>query len=783
MSFVYGEKTALEPSSQAKRRVCLHLEGRVQGVGFRPYVNRLAIELGLKGWVANSGNGVTVDIEGAHAMVGDFLQRLPAQLPPLARVDRVQSENQPLVGHTSFTIRQSMSGAEPTALVLPDMATCDDCLAEILTPTNRRYQYPFTNCTNCGPRFSILERLPYDRANTTMRLFPMCGSCQTEYDTPADRRFHAQPNACPDCGPQLVLLNPEGTKVADRHRALLAAADGLRDGQVVALKGLGGFQLLMDARNSDAVADLRHRKGRPDKPFAVMMPSLNFADAYCEISAPERCLLTSPQAPIVLLSRRQEPLNGLADISPVVAPNNPLLGAMLPYTPLHHLLMCDLGFPIIATSGNISGEPMMTGEEEALKQLHGIAGLFLVHDRPIASALDDSVVRVIADRGSVLRRARGYAPHPVALPQPAPRLLALGGHQKSAIAMTIGSQVIGGSYGGDLDSAQARKAFQRSIDHLSGLYPARPEAVTCDCHPDYYTTRAAQNCGTKVIAVQHHIAHIAACMAENNIEGPVLGVAWDGTGYGSDGTIWGGEFITVDGTATRRAGHLLPFPLPGGEKAISEPRRAAIGLLYTLCGKDVLADTDLQTIQSFSTTELKVLGQMLTRNLNTPLTSSIGRLFDAVASLTGLVQKSSFEGQAAMALEFATDKSDKQASYHFATDPLENNEDQPFIVDWRPMLRDLLADIKRDVPITHIANAFHDALINAIVEMAVHVGEARVVLTGGCFQNRYLAEGAIDRLRQAGFTPYWHQHIPTNDGGLALGQAFWATRLLRSGAA
>jgi hydrogenase maturation protein HypF len=783
MSFAYKKDTTLEPPPQAKRHICLQLEGRVQGVGFRPYVNRLALDLGLKGWVANSGAGVTVDIEGPRATVEEFLHRLPAQLPPLARLDRIHSENRSLAGHTSFTIRQSMNGAEPTALVLPDMATCDDCLAEILAPSNRRYQYPFTNCTNCGPRFSILEQLPYDRANTTMRLFPMCGACQTEYDTPADRRFHAQPNACPDCGPQLTLLTADGTKIADRHGALLAAVEGLRDGQIVALKGLGGFQLLVDARNDNAVANLRHRKGRPDKPFAVMMPTLDLAEAYCEISAPKRDLLTSPQAPIVLLSERQEPTNGLADISPMVAPSNPLLGVMLPYTPLHHLLMRELGFPIVATSGNISGDPMLTDEEDALTQLNNIAGLFLVHDRPIASALDDSVVRIIADRSSMLRRARGYAPHPVALQQDAPTLLALGGHLKSTIAMTIGSQAIGGSHIGDLDSARAREAFQRSIDHLSGLHPAPPEAVACDCHPDYYTTRAARNYGTKVIAVQHHIAHIAACMAENNIEGPVLGVAWDGTGYGTDGTIWGGEFITVNGTATRRAGHLLPFPLPGGEKAISEPRRTAIGLLYRLCGEDALADTDLPPIQSFSTAELKVLRQMLTRNVNTPLTSSIGRLFDAVASLTGLVQKTSFEGQAAMALEFAADGNTKQTSYRFAIDPTGTNEDQPLIVDWRPMLRDLLADIKRGIPITHMANAFHDALINAIVEMAELVGETRVVLTGGCFQNRYLAEGAIGRLRQAGFTPYWHQHIPTNDGGLALGQAFWAARLLQSGAA
>ncbi len=501
---------ALRETAPAICRVRLELEGLVQGVGFRPYVNRLALSLGLTGWVANSGDGVTVEVEGARHTIEAFRRRLPSDLPPLARLDRSRETELVRYGYTSFTIRRSICANEPTALVLPDIATCDDCLREIFEPTDRRYRYPFTNCTNCGPRYSILDALPYDRSNTTMRHFRMCAACRAEYANPLDRRFHAQPNACPECGPQLALLDPAGVRLAHRHMAIVAAADRLRDGKVVALKGLGGFQLLADARDADAVTELRRRKGRPDKPFAIMAPSLALAEAFCEISDVERELLASPEAPIVLLRRRPHPRGSERELAAQIAPSNPLLGVMLPYTPLHHLLLRELGFPVVATSGNLSDEPMVTEEDEALERLKGIADLFLTHDRPIASAIDDSVVRIMAGRKLTLRRARGYAPLPVALPRPAPALLALGGHLKSAAAATSGSRVLVGPHIGDLDTAAARQAYNKAAGHLRGLHAVRPTAVACDRHPDYYTSDVARRSTMKVIPVQHHLAHIVA---------------------------------------------------------------------------------------------------------------------------------------------------------------------------------------------------------------------------------------------------------------------------------
>lgn len=767
----------------AERRVRLQLEGLVQGVGFRPSIHRLASSLGLNGWVANSSLGVTIDIEGAGQAVDVFLGRLNAQLPPLARVDRMQTDEMPLAGYEAFRICESTSEAERTALVLPDIATCGDCRSEISDPANRRCLYPFTNCTNCGPRFSILKALPYDRVNTTMNQFEMCTACRAEFENPADRRFHAQPNACPDCGPQLALLDAGGAKLAERHDALLSAVEALRRGEILALKGLGGFQLLVDARNDKAIAELRRRKVRSEKPFALMAPSLTFIETVCHVSKIERELLTTPFAPIVLLKRRVPPIKENRLPVELIAPANRMFGFMLPYTPLHHLLMREFGSPVIATSGNHSNEPITTDDTEALDRLKHIADLYLTHDRPIACALDDSVVRVMARRPLVLRRARGYAPLSLELNRNVPAMLALGGHLKSAAAVTSGSHIVLGPHVGDLDTAIARKAHQVTIDRLQGLYSSDPVAIACDYHPDYHTTHMAKRSDVKVVEVQHHIAHIAACIAENDVEGPVLGVAWDGTGYGSDGTIWGGEFIVVDDASARRAAHLLPFRLPGGEKAVSEPRRAAIGVLFELLGEAALDNDQSEPNRSFSETERRILARMLAANLNAPYTTSIGRLFDATASILGLVQKTSFEGQAPMALEFALDQHPPLKRYALAIEPRSAFSDRPLVLDWRPMMQALLDDIAAGAPISDMVAAFHNGLIDAIIVVARHVGETRVVLTGGCFQNRYLTEAAVKRLVQQGFEPFWHQHVPPNDGGLALGQAVWAARLLESGVA
>jgi hydrogenase maturation protein HypF len=629
-----------------------------------------------------------------------------------------------------------------------------------------------------------VNSLPYDRPNTTMGDFAMCARCRAEYEDGGDRRFHAQPIACPECGPRLRLLDPGAGEIATGHEALLLAAEAVRRGRIVALKGLGGFQLLADARDGQAVAELRRRKRRPDKPFAVMMPSLDAARAYCRIGALERGLLTSAEAPITLLRRRPVPRDGLPELAPSVAPANPLLGVMLPYTPLHHLLLRELGFAVVATSGNLSDEPIATDEDEALSRLGAIADLFLSHDRPIARPLDDSVVRTMAGRPLVLRRARGYAPFPMALKGPARRLLALGGHLKAAPAVAVGSRIIVGPHVGDLETAPARRAFDSSVRDLTGMYAVRPEAVVCDAHPDYHTTRVAGRSGARVIAVQHHLAHVAACMAENGIAGDrALGVAWDGTGYGEDGTIWGGEFLRIDGARARRIGHFLPFALPGGEKAAREPRRAALGLLHEVLGEAALAEESLAPVGSFSPQERKILSRMLAGGMNTPRTSSVGRLFDAVASLMGLLHRTSFEGQAAMALEFAAGRGRGERRYGLGIEPAPGAGPGPFVLDWRPMVRGLLIDLKDGVPSAVISGAFHEALIEAILAIALRAGESRVVLTGGCFQNRLLTEGAVARLRGAGFDPVWHRHVPPNDGGLALGQAAWAARILERGEA
>lgn len=782
MTAVQASFTPVSPGSgKQRRRVCLQLEGLVQGVGFRPYVHRLALSLGLEGWVANSSLGVTIDIEGTGWAINSFLSRITSQLPPLAHVNRMRTDELPLTHHSDFKICESISEPTKAALVLPDIATCDDCLMDILDSSNRRYLYPFTNCTNCGPRFSILSALPYDRANTTMNRFEMCVACRAEFESSTDRRFHAQPIACPDCGPQLTLLDTYGEVLTKGHEALLGAVKELRYGKILALKGLGGFQLLVDARNENAIIELRRRKMRPHKPFALMAPSLSFIEALCNVSEIERELLTAPYAPIVLLRRRDYSINDHFLPIELIAPANRLLGFMLPNTPLHHLLMRDFSFPVIATSGNLSNEPIAIDETEALDRLKEIADLYLTHDRPIACPLDDSVIRVMSERPLTLRHARGYAPLTVKLNKTSPGLLALGGHLKSAAAIASGSQIVLGPHVGDLDTATARKTYANTVNRLKDLHSIDPAIVVCDCHPDFHSSHFARQSSMQVVEVQHHIAHIASCMAENEVDGPVLGVAWDGAGYGGDGTIWGGEFIVVDGPSSQRVAHLLPFRLPGGEKAVSEPRRSAIGVLFEAFGVIALNNEQFEPIRSFSARERRILVQMLTRNLNAPYTSSVGRLFDATASLLGLVQRTTFEGQAAMALEFSLDESFPSRRYDCTVEASKDVADNPLILDWRPMIQALLDDIARGAATSHMAAAFHNGLVEAIATVAKHIGIPTVVLTGGCFQNKYLAEAVVKRLLQERFEPVWHQHVPPNDGGLALGQAVWAARLLQHG--
>lgn len=749
-----------------RRRI--QLKGLLQGVGFRPFVFRLATDLGLSGAVWNEPAGVTIEIEGARPNLETFLLRIEQERPVHAVIDRIDSTPLDPIGEARFEIRESdRAGARETS-VPPDLATCADCLRETLDPANRRYRYPFTNCTHCGPRFSMIESLPYDRANISMRHFQMCESCRAEYENPADRRFHAEPNACPACGPHLELWEPDGAVRASHDAALLGAADALRQGKIVAVKGLGGFHLMVDARNEEAVQRLRQRKKREAKPFALIFPTLASVGTACRLSELEARLLLSPESPIVLLKK-----SAPSTIAFSVAPDNPYLGVLLPYTPLHHLLMAELGFPVVATSGNRSEEPICTDENDALRRLAGIADLFLIHNRPIVRPLDDSVVRVIAGRPLISRRARGYAPLSFQLGTNR-SLLAVGGHLKNTVAVSAGGRITLSQHLGDLDNTETDRTYRQAIADLKKLYHHSPDAVVCDLHPDYRSTQFARETGLPLHPVQHHYAHLLSCMAEHRLEGPLLGIAWDGSGLGLDGTLWGGEFLKIDERSFQRAAHFRTFRLPGGERAMREPRRSALGLLYEAFGDRAFEGRI--ALSAFNAEERRILKKMLETGVNAPLTSSVGRLFDAVASLLGLRQTNRFEGEAAMALEFACEGIETEEAYPFRI--LERGTPKaPLIIDWAPLIESILGELEQSCPIGEIAALFHNTLSEIMVSVARRIGEEKVVLTGGCFQNKVLTERAMMRLSAEGFQPYRHQQIPSNDGGLAVGQILAALRI------
>lgn len=761
------------PDRQDIVRLRVTARGAVQGVGFRPFIYRLARSLGLRGWVLNSPQGVFIEVDGPKPVLDEFLLRINSEKPPRSSIQSLESSVHDAAGFDSFVIRESLHEGERGAIILPDIATCHDCLHEIFDSGDRRYLYPFTNCTNCGPRYSIIDALPYDRQFTSMRKFTMCPECRAEYEDPLNRRFHAQPNACPACGPSLELWDHEGDVVANHHLAVQVAAEVLRTGGIIAMKGLGGFHLLADARNEDAVRRLRTKKHREEKPLAIMAPSLEAVRDCCMVSDLEARLLASPESPIVLLRRRP----GRLPLALSVAPSNPFLGTMLPYTPLHHILMRELGFSIVATSGNRSDEPICTDEDEALRRLHDIADMFLVHNRPIVRHVDDSVTRVLLGREQILRRARGYAPLPLEVENPGRRsLLAVGAHLKNSVALTVGSQIVTSQHIGDLSTQEAHRAFVQVVDNLSRIYSVVPEAIVSDMHPDYLSTRYASTGAVEHLEVQHHFAHVASCMADNQLTGPVLGVSWDGTGFGTDRTIWGGEFLLADAGDFQRTATLGSFALPGGDASIKQPRRTCIGVLYELFGTELFERTDLAPVTSFSRNQLYVLRTMLDRRINSPRTTSAGRLFDAISSLIGLRQECAFEGQAAMELEFLAMTSTSAGEYPVEIVSAIRNDryDPAYIVDWKPMVRAIIDDLSNGTQKAHIAAKFHHTLAALIVGVARHSGIGRVVLTGGCFQNGLLTRLAADRLVEAHFQPYWHQRIPPNDGGIATGQAFAA---------
>jgi len=746
----------------------IRIRGIVQGIGFRPFVYRLAHRFQLHGHVRNTSEGVLVEVEGAPHTIEQFLAGVAGEYPRFAQIDETLVTDLEPTGETGFAVRESIGKQAQFALVSPDLATCEDCRRDVSDPRNRRYRYPFTNCTNCGPRYTIIRDIPYDRPVTTMAPFRMCAACQAEYDDPADRRFHAQPNACPACGPSLTLDPPAGPAAG----FLREARRRLASGDVLAIKGLGGFQLTCDAENDAAVQLLRRRKRRSDKPFALMAPNVEAIERFCQVSEADRNALESVQRPIVILPRRAD-----ARISAAVAPDNNTLGVMLPYTPLHHLLFADSVRALVMTSGNLSEEPIVTDNDEARVRLAPVADSFLLHNRDIYMRVDDSVVRHLEGRTRVLRRARGYAPFPVDLGMELPEVLACGGELKNTFCLTKGRYALLSQHIGDLENYETLEFFRETLEQMKKLFRVEPRVVAYDLHPDYLSTRFARELPrVDRIGVQHHHAHIAACMAENHLRDRVIGVAFDGTGYGTDGQIWGGEFLLADLTAFERRAHFRYVPLPGGDQAIREPWRVALSyLIDTFGGRQ--AWPDLPWFDAIQPKKLDLTETIIRRRVNTVQTSSCGRLFDAVASILGLRHQVNFEGQAAIQLEMIAEPG-REDCY-----PFEIESGEPWQVDMRPAIREIAADVRRCAPAA-ISARFHNTIAAVIVEVCRRLRAAekrnRVCLSGGAFQNAYLLTRAATGLRNGGFEVFLHSAVPPNDGGLSLGQALIAGRLTRS---
>jgi len=763
----------------------VHITGIVQGVGFRPFVYNLATRLGLKGWVRNTSAGVDIEAEGEEATLREFLRLLRDSAPPLARIDSLTFVWRGPNGRFS-TFEILHSEAQPAAFqpISPDVSICADCLRELFDPTDRRYRYPFINCTNCGPRFTIIQDIPYDRPNTTMAVFSLCPDCQREYADPTDRRFHAQPVACPRCGPKVWLEMADSEIRSQNDDAILETRRLLLEGKIVAIKGLGGFHLACDATNPQAVAELRRRKLRLDKPFALMMPDLQTVERHCFLSQAERELLTSAARPIVLLSRRPE-----SNIADEVAPHQRTLGVMLPYTPLHYLLFVaphhqPLTFdlpPLVMTSGNLAEEPIATVNDDARQRLSSLADAFLMHNREIHMRCDDSVVRWIGDQGAEtiypIRRSRGYAPFPLKLPWNAPPLLASGAELKNTFCLTHENYAFLSHHIGDMENYETLRSFEEGVQHFERLFRVQPVALACDLHPDYLATRyalaRAERENLPLVRVQHHHAHIAACMAEHGLDGsrPVIGLACDGTGYGEDGAIWGGEILLSDYRSFQRLAHLEYFPLPGGDAAIRKPARTALALLWAL---GLEWDEALPAVAEFCASDRTLLRTQLEKRLNTPPASSLGRLFDAAAALTGVRQTVNYEAQAAIEFEAWVDSTEGGA-YPFGLDQAE--------IRLRAAFEALIGDVLAGVALPKIAARFHNGLAEvfrvAVKRFAAETGIYEVVLSGGVWQNITLLRRTLALLQEEGFVVYLHQKVPTNDGGLALGQAAVAAARLR----
>ena len=760
----------------------IDVSGIVQGVGFRPYVYRLATGRHLKGTIHNTPAGVTIEIQGPAETVQDFVEHLPAEAPPLARITSLavhelpchpaQIDSLQIDGDQDFRIVHSHEGEEIRTLISPDVAICPDCLRELFDPSDRRYRYPFINCTNCGPRFTIIRDIPYDRPSTSMAIFPMCPACLGEYENPLDRRFHAQPNACWQCGPRVELWDKAGRRIECRD-AIAEAISGLHAGLVVAVKGLGGFHLAVDATNAAAVALLRQRKRRVEKPFAVMVPDQQAAAEICELDGTAATVLQSIQRPIVLLPKKRSGL-----IPDAVAPFNRYLGIFLPYTPLHYLLLAEGGFnALVMTSGNLSEEPIAIDNREAIHRLNGLTDYFLVHNRDILLRCDDSVVRVAGGVTRHLRRSRGFVPVPVFLKDDQPSVLAVGGELKNTICLTKGKHAFLSQHVGDLENVESYSFFHEAIRHLEQILEIKPEIIAYDLHPDYFSTKwALQQSGAQLVAVQHHHAHIASCMAENHLEGRVIGFALDGTGYGSDGKIWGGEVLIAGYEDFERAAHFEYVPLPGGAAAIREPWRMAVSYLAHHFGRDFV-NLDLPFVRQLNRSKVDFLLRMIEQGVNSPLTSSCGRLFDAVAALIGIRQQVNYEAQAAIELEMAIASSADETGY-----PLDLVPDgHKWIISTRPLFDALLHDLGQNLPVPAISQRFHHGLVGGFVQLATLLRRKtalnRVCLSGGTFHNVYLSQGLEAYLAKAGFEVFTQKEVPSGDGGLSLGQALVAGTL------
>lgn len=752
------------------QRIRITAEGIVQGVGFRPFIYSLARRHELSGFVLNNPRGVWIEVEGEESALKAFSQGIQREAPPLARIERLEMERLPRVGFQDFEIRESRGDSERLVLISPDVSICPACLRELFDPKDRRYRYPFINCTHCGPRFTIIVDVPYDRDKTTMKIFPMCPDCRREYEDPSDRRFHAQPNACPICGPQMRLLDRSGAPV--EGDPFQRAAEHLKAGGILAVKGLGGFHLACDARKEEAVAMLRTRKAREEKPLALMVPDLQAAQYIGFIGPEERELLLHPRRPIVLLRKRPD-----ADIASGVAPHQHTFGAMLPYTPLHHLLLSEAQIPLVMTSGNLSKEPIAYRDEEAFERLRGIADGFLVHNRAIHMRCDDSVSRVFRGREMILRRSRGYVPQPITLPIRSDRhILACGPHLKNTFCLVRGQQAFVSHHIGDLENVETLRSFEEGIQHFQRLFAIQPEVVAYDLHPDYLATKYALALPDLLkIGVQHHHAHIVSCLADNGLNREVIGVAFDGTGYGTDGRIWGGEFLLADGANFERVAHLQYIPMPGGEAAIKAPWRMAASYLYRIFGERFL-DLNLPFVRTLDRAAWELLRIALKRGINCPETSSIGRLFDAVSALLGIrPERIRYEGQAAIELENTVDETCEES---YTLTIVEQEPNGPRIINPTGMIQEIVEDIEQGHPIPRLAARFHNAVARMVEDICVDIwdrtGLQEVALSGGVFQNMILLERTVQRLEQRGFTCYTHHQVPPNDGGMSLGQAMVA---------